>query len=116
MVKRIIVHTLTTASLTAMLAACEAFLLMVFWQQTSAYAAIGLVVPGISTMSVLTTLRTRESLAAAIEPGPTQTEVFRAFGPCLDVGQSHGGSPGDAEAVVMLVGLDWYLETSSVHS
>lgn len=71
------IQALATASVSAILAVCEAFVLMLFWRQTSAYAAIGLVVPGISTVSVFASLRARETLSAAIKPPPMPTDITR---------------------------------------
>ncbi|KAK9893996.1 hypothetical protein P389DRAFT_102108 [Cystobasidium minutum MCA 4210] len=78
-VQKVIMYSLTTASLTAALSIVEAFVLMLYWRKTSAYAAIGLVMPSISSISVIAALRARDSLSAAIKSHETPSEVLSAF-------------------------------------
>ena len=61
-VNRIVGLSLTTASLTAVIGVTQAIVLLTTWQRSSAYVALGFVLPRLSTISVYASVMSRDSL------------------------------------------------------
>jgi hypothetical protein len=100
-----IAFSLTTGTLMALLAISEAFLLMVYWKKTSAYAAIGLTMPGVSTLSVFVTLRARESLPASLMQ-ESPSEVVGTWGAGNNESNEHDSEVfGAILTLVSLLGI-----------